>query len=442
MVLALVPALRGPGDVRESRAASCARGDPRMSTLDAPPVLHPLEPLTAAEISAASAILKAEKGLGADRALRLHQPARAAQGRRPGRGAGRARGVRRPLREGRAQDLRGRRLAHRPAVVSFDAHRGRAAADHGRGVHGLRGGRADRPRLAGGDAPARGRGLLAGDGRPVGGRLHGPEDDPARAPDRAPADLGALRAGRARLRAADRRPGRDRRPRRDGGRRRRTTTASSPLPPKPGNYDLERMAAPDNVPSLPGAARRPQADLDHPARGRRASRSTGHHVAWQKWRVRVGFTPREGLVLHELVLRTGGRSSTARRWRRCSSPTAIPRRRTASRTSSTRASTASAGWPTRSRWAATASGEIFYFDGVVNDQDGEPVDDRERHLHARGGLRDRLEAHRLPHRGGRGAAAAAAGDLDASPPSATTSTGTSGTSTPTARSSTRSSSRA
>ena len=50
-------------------------------------------------------------------------------------------------------------------------------------------------------------------------------------------------------------------------------------------------------------------------------------------------------------------------------------------------------------------GEIHYFDGVVNDQDGEPVVDPERDLHARGGLRDRLEAHRLPDRGGRGPAA-------------------------------------
>ena len=43
-------------------------------------------------------------------------------------------------------------------------------------------------------------------------------------------------------------------------------------------------------------------------------------------------------------------------------------------------------------------GEIHYFDGVVNDQDGEPVTHPQRDLHARGGLRHRLEAHRLPHR--------------------------------------------
>ena len=36
-----------------------------MSMLDAPPTLHPLEPLRAEEISAASAILKAKHGKSA-----------------------------------------------------------------------------------------------------------------------------------------------------------------------------------------------------------------------------------------------------------------------------------------------------------------------------------------------------------------------------------------
>ena len=49
--------------------------------LDAPPVLHPLEPLCAEEVSAASAILKAEKGLGATARfvfVTLHEPPKAA----------------------------------------------------------------------------------------------------------------------------------------------------------------------------------------------------------------------------------------------------------------------------------------------------------------------------------------------------------------------------
>ena len=57
-------------------------------------------------------------------------------------------------------------------------------------------------------------------------------------------------------------------------------------------------------------------------------------------------------------------------------------------------------------------GEIFYFDGIVNDSLGNAGRHPERGLHARGGLRDRLEAHRLPHPGGRGAPVPAAGRVD------------------------------
>src|SRR4051794_12800330 len=48
-----------------------------MSMLDAPPVLHPLEPLSAAEVAAASAILKAQLGLAASARfvfISLHEP--------------------------------------------------------------------------------------------------------------------------------------------------------------------------------------------------------------------------------------------------------------------------------------------------------------------------------------------------------------------------------
>lgn len=33
----------------------------------------------------------------------------------------------------------------------------------------------------------------------------------------------------------------------------------------------------------------------------------GHHIAWQKWSIRFGFTPREGLVLHTVSYRDKGR---------------------------------------------------------------------------------------------------------------------------------------
>ena len=167
----------------------------------------------------------------------------------------------------------------------------------------------------------------------------GPEDDAGRAADRPPADLGALRAGRERLRAAGRGP--DRRVSTSTRWRssRSRTTASSPLPPKrrqlrpgrgwpsPDNVPASRRRAPTSSRSRSPSPRAPSFD------GRRPRRRAGRSGT-----LRVGFTPREGLVLHEIAYEDRGtlrRSSTAPRWRRCSSPTATRRPRTASRTSST-----------------------------------------------------------------------------------------------------------
>ena len=272
----------------------------------------------------------------------------------------------------------------------------------------------------------------------------GPEEDPARAPDPAPADVGALRAGRARLRAAGRGPRRRGRPRRDGGRRRRTTTASSRSRRRRGNYDPERMADPDNVPRFAAPRDGPQADRDHPARGPELHGRRATRVRWQKWQLRIGFTPREGLVLHEHRLRGPRtlrpiiyRASLAEMYVPYGDPAPTHRFKNVFDMGEY-----GVGWLAN---PLDARLRLPRRDPLLRRRRQRPGrradDDPERHLHARGGRRDRLEAHRLPHRGGRGAAAAAARASRRSPPSATTSTGTSGTSTPTARSSTRSSSR-
>ena len=159
-----------------------------------------------------------------------------------------------------------------------------------------------------------------------------------------------------------------------------------------------------------GLPRGPQADRDHPARGtelhrRRARGHLAEVAAADRVHPARGPGPAPGR------LRRPARSSTGPRWPRCTCPTGTRRRPTGSRTCSTRASTGSAGWPTRSPLGCDCVGHIHYFDGVVNDNDGERHHDPERHLHARGGRRDRLEAHRLPHRRGAGPAAPSAGDL-------------------------------
>ena len=149
-----------------------------------------------------------------------------------------------------------------------------------------------------------------------------------------------------------------------------------PLPPKSGNYDPARMADPDNVPRFP----RPRTDLKPieitQPEGPSASPSRATSCAGRSGSCGSASRRARASSCTTSATRTAarcGRSSTARRWRRCSCPTATRRRRTASRTSSTWASTASAGSPTRSQLGCDCLGEIRYFDGVVNDQDGEPM---------------------------------------------------------------------
>lgn len=79
-----------------------------------------------------------------------------------------------------------------------------------------------------------------------------------------------------------------------------------PLPPRPGNFTVEGMADPANVPHMPA----PRADL-RPLEIRQPQGLSftveGHEVCWQKWRLRLGFTAREGLVLYTVGYEDRGR---------------------------------------------------------------------------------------------------------------------------------------
>jgi primary-amine oxidase len=69
-----------------------------------------------------------------------------------------------------------------------------------------------------------------------------------------------------------------------------------PLPPEPANYSPEAAGTRDDL--RPIEIRQPQGPsfaLD------------GHRLTWQKWAMRLGFTPREGLVLHAVSYRDQGR---------------------------------------------------------------------------------------------------------------------------------------
>ena len=100
-------------------------------------------------------------------------------------------------------------------------------------------------------------------------------------------------------------------------------------------------------------------------------------MRWQKWDLRIGFTPREGLVLHEVGYEDRGtlrpiiyRASLAEMYIPYGDPAPTHRFKNVFDMGEY-----GVGWlrqPAR-RWAATASARSRYFDGVVNDQDGEPM---------------------------------------------------------------------
>lgn len=71
-----------------------------------------------------------------------------------------------------------------------------------------------------------------------------------------------------------------------------------PVPAYSGNYTATGITSANNIPSFPAG---PRSDLKPLAITQPEGVSfqvSGNEVRWQKWRLRVGFTPREGLVLH------------------------------------------------------------------------------------------------------------------------------------------------
>ena len=73
---------------------------------------------------------------------------------------------------------------------------------------------------------------------------------------------------------------------------------SVPVPGHPGNYSPEGIKAATNVPSFPQGLRTDLRPISISQPEGPSFQVEGQQVTWQKWRFRVGFTPREGLVLH------------------------------------------------------------------------------------------------------------------------------------------------
>ena len=79
-----------------------------------------------------------------------------------------------------------------------------------------------------------------------------------------------------------------------------------PLPPRAGNYTPDAVGDADNVPRFT-ALRDDVKPLEITQPAGVGFELRGREIAWQKWRLRVGFTPREGLVLHTVGYEDRGR---------------------------------------------------------------------------------------------------------------------------------------
>jgi len=148
-----------------------------------------------------------------------------------------------------------------------------------------------------------------------------------------------------------------------------------PLPPRAGNYAPELMTEPGNWPDF-DALRTDVQPLEIIQPEGASFTVDGHLVNWQKWQLVVGFTPREGLVLHTVGYQDKGRLRSVIH-RASMSEMYIPYGDPA---------------PTHRfknvfdegeygigfllnplELGCDCLGEIYYFDAVVNDNDGNPL---------------------------------------------------------------------
>jgi primary-amine oxidase len=148
-----------------------------------------------------------------------------------------------------------------------------------------------------------------------------------------------------------------------------------PLPPRRGNYGADDLDDPDNIPHLPEGVRSDLKALDIVQPQGTSFKVTGHLVEWQKWRFRIGFTQREGLVLHAVSYNDRGRwrpvlyrASISEIFNPYGDPSPTHYRKNA--------------FDAGEYWLGNCTdslelgcdclGEIRYFDGVVADDQGRP----------------------------------------------------------------------
>ena len=225
-------------------------------------------------------------------------------------------------------------------------------------------------------------------GRPVVGRALRRR---GRGPAAARPGLGQdRRPARQRLRPPDRGPDRRRRPERDAGRQGRGPRRGPgppgvrPLLPRPTSARCASDIKPLEITQPEG----PSFEVD------------GHQVRWQNWSFVIGFNAREGLTLHHLALRrraaATARSSTAASLTEMVVPYGdpAPTQQAQERLRRRRVRHGHVRQQPGARLRLPGPDPLLRRPPVR--QPRRAADDQERHLHARGGLRHPLEAHRPP----------------------------------------------
>ena len=148
-----------------------------------------------------------------------------------------------------------------------------------------------------------------------------------------------------------------------------------PLPPHAGNYAPELASDVNNFPLLTGTRQdiRP-IEISQPDGP--SFVLDGHEIRWQKWHLVIGYTPREGLVLHRVRYLDAGRersildrASLSEMWVPYGDP--APAHRVKAVFDAGEAGIGALANPLQ--LGCDCLGEISYLDAIVDDDDGEPV---------------------------------------------------------------------
>jgi primary-amine oxidase len=145
-----------------------------------------------------------------------------------------------------------------------------------------------------------------------------------------------------------------------------------PLPTTPANYSTKAITDPANLPNFPAGPRQDVKPLDITQHDGPSFTVDGYRLRWQKWDLRIGFTAREGLVLHRISY--DGRSiihraSLSEMFVPYGDPAPTQYRKLVLDEGEY-----GIGLLTNSlELGCDCLGEIRYLDGVVNDNDGKPM---------------------------------------------------------------------